>query len=139
MALRLAVSFLFFAVPVGLCLFFFYQIAKSLKNMLSHQARNQQVTRAFAFTFLFWLAFWTRKTVFGLLELVNYDQWFTRRLSSYAFVETHHKFWNNLVGSISLLYSTVTPITFIILLRSVQKPFINLLNWVKWKCLCKRQ
>ena len=138
-ALRLTVILVFFAVPIGLCLFLFSRIAQFLRNMLTHQERNQQVTRAFAATHLTWRAFWTPRTVFTLVELVNHNQWFELSLSRYTFGDTHHKLWDNFFESISLLYSTVTPIIFKILLRSAQEPFIKIFNWITGKCACRNK
>ena len=42
---------LFFIAPVLICIVLFLKIARALKKMMTHQRRNQQITRALAFSY----------------------------------------------------------------------------------------
>ena len=138
-AFRVLDGLLFFALPACICGYLSIKIAWALKGMLSHQERNQQIYKALLFTWLAWILLWTPSKIISFIKLLTTphshllilkfnNEWHNRKI----------KFWSNLSDSLSLLYSSVTPVIFIILIRSFQEPITRVFQAIREKCNCKK-
>ena len=116
---RVVETIIFFVTPASFCVFFFIKIVSSLRNMLTHQERNQQIIKALAVTYFSWILLWLPSLIFDFAVLFNRKYWDTTAI-------LHYKFVRNLMDSLAMLYSTVTPLIFIVLVRSFHVPIQNL-------------
>ena len=125
---------IFFIIPAVLCVIFFIRIFSVLKNMLSHRERNQQLNRALAVSYFAWILLWTPNIMFDVVTSFKYIRWFNRFEESTDWMDKNFKFFNNLTDSIGLLYSTLIPLIFIVLMPTLQEPGKKLLQRLKQRC-----
>ena len=115
---------IFFVMPALCCVVFFIRMASTLKNMLTHQERNQQLIKALAVIYFSWIILWIPREVFDIVLIFDNS-------SLFISLEQRYRFWKNLMDSLGMLYSTVTPLSFIILIRAFQDPIKKVVDRIK--------
>ena len=103
--------------------------------MMTHQERNQQIVWALAVTYIAWTVLWTPHMLFDVVTTFKYLDWFGRGIprSEKGWQENHFNFVKNLTASFGLMYSTVTPVIFVVLIRPFQELLVHLYIRLKRK------
>ena len=130
-------TILCFLVPATVCVCLSVQINATLKRMLTNQERNQQLTKAFVFTFASWIILWSPRVVFELVCRIKIQEWFcVEILLAKKWTEDNYNFWYNGVRSLSMLFTIANPVIIIIIVRSFQQPFLDKYKSFRAKCCC---
>ena len=106
---------LFFITPAIFCCALNIKVAVALKNMISNQERNQQLTRALAVSTACWLLTWIPNVCIEVYALNQFDGFYGRK----------YEVLQDVSRDFCMIFSVMNPIIFTILIRHLQGP----INW----------
>ena len=117
-SMRGADFLLFFLIPAILCGIMNFKVAVALKNMMTNERRNLQLSRSLMVTSFCWVLTWAP---YACVEIST----ITKHTGYYG---SEYEALQELTRDLCMLYSFLNPIVFITLIRHFQEPLKKVID-----------